>query len=258
MAFRIMTYNILDGGVGRERHIQDVVQAAAPDVLVLQEACPSDLVPTLARSLHADYFIASGHGKRKSALLSRLPITRRNSFHRFPPIHRSVVEAEIEYAPNRSVGIFGVHLIPYPSILFELWRSWEVKAILGCTRRQPSLPTLVLGDFNTNAPDDNVHVASMPWYLKLMILIQGNRIFRFAIQAMLMAGFSDCFRKVHADDDGFTLPPPRPNARLDYIFADTLLSPRLRECAVVREPVTAVEKASDHYPVMAVFDLGKI
>ncbi len=250
---RVLTYNILDGGVGREQYIQEVIQAAAPDVVVLQEVFQSGFVPELARALNADFFVASGNTKRKLALLSRLPIRSRNSYHPFPPIHRAILEAEIEYTANQRLSIFGVHLIAFPTIFLELWRLWEVKMLIKRAQLRAAAPCLVLGDFNAIAPNDNVLIGAMPAYLKLMILAQGYHIYRFTIRAMRRAGFTDCFRQLHPDD-GFTLPASKPNARLDYLFANEALQPRLQECVVISEPA-AVAKASDHCPVMAVFRL---
>jgi exonuclease III len=79
-------------------------------------------------------------------------------------------------------------------------------------------------------------------------------VYRQSIRAYLSAGFTDCFRRLNPNDDGFTLPPPFPNARLDYLFANAILAPRLSSCRVVREPA-AVLQASDHYPVVAEIEL---
>ena len=254
MMLRVLTYNILDGGMGREPYIQEVIHAAEPDVVVLQEAYTTALVPNLAQSLHADYFIAKGTTKRQVALLSRLPIMSRTSVRRFPPIHRSVLEAELDCAPNPPIWIVGVHLIAFPSILFELWRLWELNAIIHRTHRHGATPSLVVGDFNALAPRDPVMIDPMATYLKWMIVLQGYRIPRLTIGTMLRAGFTDCFRQSHPTDAGFTSPPPKPNARFDYIFANAAMTRHLHDSFVVREPA-AVENASDHYPVMAVFRL---
>ncbi len=97
----------------------------------------------------------------------------------------------------------------------------------------------------------------MPFFLRAMIWVQGRRVYRFAIREMLKAGFTDCYRTLHPADQGYTLPPPVPNARLDYIFANELMKAHLRRCDVVREPA-AVQKASDHYPVIAEFGVSRI
>jgi len=51
-----------------------------------------------------------------------------------------------------------------------------------------------------------------------------------------------------------SLPPANPNARLDYIFVNNPMKAYLRQCFVVREP-SVVQKASDHYPVVADFQV---
>jgi exonuclease III len=94
----------------------------------------------------------------------------------------------------------------------------------------------------------------MPWPLRLMIGVQGGRIYRFAIPEVLHAGFADCFRELNPTDAGHTLPTSAPNARLDYIFASPPLLPYLRNCTVVREPAL-IRDASDHFPLVAEFDL---
>ena len=70
----------------------------------------------------------------------------------------------------------------------------------------------------------------------------------------LRAGLTDCFRELHPTDDGFTLSTGHPNSRLDYILINASLKPRLKNCWVVHEPA-AVNRASDHYPVAAEFEL---
>jgi hypothetical protein len=53
---------------------------------------------------------------------------------------------------------------------------------------------------------------------------------------VLDAGYVDCFRKVHPQEDGFTLPSPHPQVHLDYVFAPPPLDKALRACRVVRLP----------------------
>ena len=38
MMFRLLTYNILNGGVGRTEQLAKVINACAPDLVLLQEA----------------------------------------------------------------------------------------------------------------------------------------------------------------------------------------------------------------------------
>ncbi|MBE7550080.1 MAG: endonuclease/exonuclease/phosphatase family protein [Anaerolineales bacterium] len=150
--------------------------------------------------------------------------------------------------------MFGIHPIANLGVLFEVLRRWEARYIIQRVKRYEAEPCLILGDFNAIAPDDKVAINSMPPWLRLVILAQGNRVYHFSIREYLAAGFTDCFRALHPDDAGFTLPPPNPNSRLDYVFANEAMKATLTDCWVVREPV-AVLKASDHYPVVAEFGL---
>jgi exodeoxyribonuclease III len=253
MTLRVMTYNILDGGKGREQDIVNVLLSVQPDVVILQEVYHPSLLEFLAKTLNADFFFGEANSSRHVGLLSRLPITSKRSLRPLPFIWRNVVEAEIEYAPQKKLGIIGVHPMANLAVVFEWWRLAEAKYITGLATKY-SEPCLIAGDFNAIAPGDNVNVETMPRWLQTFIKLQGNRVYHFSIREYLSAGYTDCFRTLHSNDPGFTLPPPKPNSRLDYILANTALKPHLHKCWVVREP-TDVLKASDHYPVVAEFEL---
>jgi exodeoxyribonuclease III len=252
MPLRVMTYNILDGGEGREEYLFEVLQAVQPDVAILQEVYRADFAQNLASALKMESFFAGGNRKRRVGLLSRLPIIAGQSYHRFPPIWRNVVEAEIEYQPGKKLWLFGIHPVANLSVLCECWRWWEAKRIIERAKRHAAEPCLVAGDFNAIAPHDRVVTNRMPRWLKFTILVQGNRVYHFSVHQYLSAGLTDCFRSLHPDDDGFTLPPPKPNSRLDYILVNDALKQNLIKCWVVREPPVLL-KASDHYPVVAEF-----
>ncbi|CAG0946086.1 hypothetical protein ANRL1_02750 [Anaerolineae bacterium] len=255
MLLRVMTYNILDGGSGREKFVLEVLEKIQPDIAILQEVFDPSSVREFAEVLNMEFFFAAGNSKRHLALLSRLPITKRNNHHPFPPIHTCLLEAKLEYAPKQYLDVFGVHLIAYPFVGFELWREQEIKAILQRVSSHRSDPCLIAGDFNAIAPDDSVAITLFPRSLKMILTLQGGRFFRTAIRRVLSAGFMDCYRALHRGEDGFTLPTPKPNSRLDYIFANNILKHNLQRCFVVHEPAE-VHLASDHYPVVAEFDMN--
>ena len=143
---------------------------------------------------------------------------------------------------------------PLPSFAAELWRWWEVRAMLAKYRAGSECPSLVLGDFNAVAPGDHPAVASMRWLDRVLILLQANRMVRLAVPAILASGLADCYRAMHPGDSGFTAPVPDPCVRIDYVFANPAARAALTNCFVVREPA-AVQVASDHYPVVADFNL---
>ncbi len=90
--------------------------------------------------------------------------------------------------------------------------------------------------------------------------VLGALLPRAAVRSMLAAGYLDCLRQVHPRGDHFTCPTYQPAVRIDYIFMDPRWRDRLRSCEVVgRHGALArlARRASDHYPVLAEFDLGR-
>jgi exonuclease III len=123
--------------------------------------------------------------------------------------------------------------------------------------------------------------------MQRVMRLQANLIFRLAIPGLLRAGYVDCYRTCHPhpplpfvalpngtpgsekraepastgraggeglDPDGFTWHTGNRTTRYDYILADPQLAPRLRACRVL-DDLPAAEAASDHYPLVADFDL---
>jgi exodeoxyribonuclease-3 len=139
-------------------------------------------------------------------------------------------------------------------VVFEVLRWWEAKYVLSYLHHSHNTLCLIAGDFNAIAPGDKVNIDNMPNWLRWIIYLQGNRVYHFSIETFLSAGFIDCFRFLNSEE-GFTLPPPNPNSRLDYIFVNATMKAHLKKCWVVREP-NSVNLASDHYPVMAEFSFA--
>lgn len=252
MSLRVMTYNILNGGENRESYIAEVIQTAQPDVVILQEVYTEEFLKALSALLGMKYFIGEGNKERKVALLSKLPVRSFESHHPIFPIWRNFIDAEIEYEPDKTVRFIGVHPMANLGIIFEIWRWWEANHIAQYARNYQSTLCLIAGDFNAIAPGEAVNIGTMPNWLKWIIYLQGNRVYHFSIAKYLSTGFADCFRVLNSEE-GFTLPPPSPNSRLDYIFVNATMRPYLKKCWVVREP-DRVNHASDHYPVMAEFN----
>lgn len=254
MNLRVMTYNILNGGRGRETLLLEVVQTVNPDVLLLQEVYDDAFLKMLAQALQMEYFFGTGNRKRTVALLSRLPIRNVKSVHPLWPIWHNFVHAEIEYLPHQFLHVLGIHQVANLAVLFEGWRYWEARYILNYLQGHPSEKCLLAGDFNAIAPNEKVTTATMPSWLRWIIRLQGNRVYHFSIQAFLQHGFVDSFRFLNGAESGYTLPPPIPNARLDYVFVNEQFKPYLKHCWVVRTS-DAADRASDHYPVVAEFEL---
>ncbi len=252
MSLRVLTYNILDGGHGRESLIREVLQTHQPDVVFLQELFSPTFAHDLAQSLDMQYFFAEGNSRRHLALLSRLPILESRNYHPSPAIHRAILYAKLAGPFNEPLHVFGVHLAASPFFVMEGWRLWEVKTLLQLINPLRSELCLIAGDFNAFAPQDEINTARWPRWLRWLLALQGGWLPRHAIQRMLNAGLIDSFRSLHPEESGCTLPPPDPSVRLDYIFVNDSLRAHLQKCVVVHDP-PAVLSASDHFPVLAEF-----
>jgi len=172
MSLRVMTYNILDGGEKREPHILEVIQSVKPDVVILQEVFTENFLKFLSYSLGMSYYIGAGNKKRKVVLLSKLPIRTFKSHHPVFPIWRNFIDAEIEYEPNKTTRIIGVHPMANLGIVFEIWRLWEARYVINHIRNFQTEPCIIAGDFNAIAPKEKVKTQKMPNWLKWIIYLQ--------------------------------------------------------------------------------------
>jgi endonuclease/exonuclease/phosphatase family metal-dependent hydrolase len=252
---RILTYNIYLGGTGRLEPIYTVLAHVQADIISLTEADDPVLVAALAQRLELHHVWAEGSGDRHIATLSRFPI-RRWQIHRTPPLTQAVLETELDLARG-PLSIYNVHLLPYLLLPFELRRWQAVGRLLALIRARPPGPHLILGDLNAIGPGDRVLQRRNPPRMRRLMLLQLGLIFRLAVPRLLKAGYVDCFRHLHPTADGFTWMPGNPTTRYDYILADSHLLPALRACRVVDE-LPAVQQASDHFPLLAEFDLDHL
>jgi len=247
--FRFLTYNIRDGGYHRESFILEVLQYVSPDIVILQEVMSNAFVEGLADSMSMDYFFAKGNSKRNLALLSRYPISSAESICPFPPIKRTILDALLDLGDDDQLQIYGVHLVAHPAFFFEWWRTWELNVLARMASHSQFGACLIAGDFNAVDPTDRVVMDTLPLHVKKKLRWQRGRVLRMAMRKMRSVPYTDCFRHLHPNADGFTFPTPKPNVRFDYVFVSADLKPKLRRCDVVME-IPAVQKASDHYPVV--------
>jgi endonuclease/exonuclease/phosphatase family metal-dependent hydrolase len=149
-----------------------------------------------------------------------------------------------------------VHLRPRFSKWAERLRAKEIRFLLSKLEDDVSrdLPHVLVGDFNTLAPGDEVRIESMPIWIRTLIFISGGRIQTDTITHLLQSGYVDGFRRLHPKKRGFTFPSFSPHIRLDYIFLSPNASDCLTDCRVIDSP-PAVTMASDHYPLLAVLTL---
>ena len=243
MTWRLLSYNIRDGGIARETMLAAVIEGARPDVVVLQEASDPRVVARLAEmGKFAAWGSRPGHS---TGFLSRIPVEHHAWHH-----PRASRHAFLEVAlAGTNVRVFGLHLSAWFSKWSERRRAREIRALLDGIRKHQEGFHLIAGDFNALAPGELLEVARMPRWIRAMVWLSGRDIARDTIQVMLDEGYVDAWRTLHPDKPGYTLPTWDPHVRLDYIFTPKRYVDRLVACAVVEEP-DAVKHASDHLPVL--------
>ncbi len=253
MLLRCLTYNIDGGSPERLEAIHAVLARAQADIIALTEANDPAVTAALAARLDMGCVWERGSGDRHVALLSRFPIAEWR-IHRAPPLTQAALEADLEL-PSARITIYNVHFLPYLLLPFEIRRWQAVGKLLAIIRARPPGPHLIVGDLNAIAPGDRVLQHQNPPRMRRVQAWQFNLIFHLALSRLLKAGYVDCFRRLHPQADGFTWMTGRRTTRYDYILADAAMAGALRACCVV-EDGEAVNRASDHFPVLAEFQLG--
>jgi endonuclease/exonuclease/phosphatase family metal-dependent hydrolase len=125
----------------------------------------------------------------------------------------------------------------------------ELRALLKSIAHHQAGFHVLMGDFNTLAPDELLDVRTLPHRLRALVWLSGGRVRWRTIKIVLDAGYVDGFRLRHPNAAGLTFPTWAPHVRLDYIFVPTGFADRLRGCEVVMH--SDAKAASDHHPILA-------
>jgi exodeoxyribonuclease-3 len=245
MPYRVVTYNIRRGGVGREEVLGEVIRAADADLVMLQEATAPAVVARLAHAAGMPHW----HARRGSSLacLSREPLVT-TRWRRAPLAQHAMLDV----VPHEGLNVIGVHL----SAVHSNWTEWrrvrEVRGLLAMATADARERHVVVGDFNTLAPGETLDLSRLPARLRAVTLLTGQAIRWKTIALMLDAGYVDAYRMLDPDGRGYTFPTWDPHLRLDYAFMPADQATRLRECAVLT-PASAT-LASDHLPLSLSID----
>lgn len=250
---RVMTYNIREGARGHEDEVRAVIGAGGADLVLLQELLDPWNAARLARPLGlAHYFVPSNARQRNLALLSRLPIESVEAFHPFPLVRGALLATAILPDDSR-LTIVNLHL----GLLHEGWRVAEIAVILRRIARyraeHPTPLALVGGDLNSVAPGERVASRHQSPLLRAILALQFAPWPRVVVPALRRAGYVDAWQRLYPGAPGRTMPTPTPALRLDYLFLSPELATRLVDVAVVTSP--PADRASDHFPLVAGFDL---
>jgi exodeoxyribonuclease-3 len=244
VTLKVLSYNIRFGGGGREEALAETIVAAAPDLVVFQEATDPRVIERLSAVTKFPYWAA--RRRHSIGFLSQKEIEY-YEWH-YPAGSR---HSFLEILPaGTKTRIFGLHLSARFSKWDERRRAREIRSLLDGIKRHQNGFHVLLGDFNALAPEDVLELQRLPTWIRALIWISGRKLQRETIQFMLDAGYGDGFRRLHPDDKGYTFPTWDPHVRLDYVFVPKLFVDRLLKCEVITEPKERVRAASDHCPLV--------
>ena len=244
MSLRVLSYNIKFGGLRREPALVEVIRAAAPDVVLLQEATHPNVIELMARDTGLPHWGA--RPKYSMGFLSRIPVEH-HAWHQPPNARHAFLELALEGVDCR---IFGLHLVAWFSKWSERKRAREIRALLDGIKQHQEGFHLIAGDFNALAPGELLQVQRMPRWIRAMVWLSGRDIARDTIQTMLDEGYADSWRHLHPQGPGYTFPTWDPHVRLDYAFVPKRDVGRLAVCEVLFTPEPQVKAASDHAPLL--------
>lgn len=247
---RVMSYNILDGGVGRWENIARVLKGHRVDIVTLIEADDMEAAGSIARHLKLECLIHAGR-KHSCAILSRFAIEESiNHALLHPELTGNCSQFGLR-TPGGELDVFAVHLHPRAALADEEIRCREVGALLEITRglRESRRGHLLMGDFNANSPIQRIEREKCKPKTQREMEENGGFIPREAIGRLLAAGYVDTLYACNPEYavTAGTFTTAHPGQRLDFIFAGNLEAGRLRDAWVVNS-AEAVE-ASDHFPV---------
>jgi endonuclease/exonuclease/phosphatase family metal-dependent hydrolase len=245
-----MTYNICLGGVdddgtNRLSLIHQVVRAANPDVLAVQEADEFDL-----RWFSRLFAFEAATGLR--GLLGQSPTTMHSALflrRDLQPIKlwtqvpegNQRMELLLRTPDGDELTVCGLHLDAV---------SPDAR-LIGAHYAVTAPPAIVLGDFNSCRGDDPGAAEAFPtWPARRRARNGGERIDDRLFTVFENAGFVDLYRTLRQSEAGHTVVGAP--LRIDYIFATEDLAASVTRCDVLRTSET--ERASDHYPLVADFD----
>lgn len=163
---RVMTWNVLTGGWPRREAIASAIREARPDIVGMAEIEERTLNDLAARLDMRPLFGASG-GKRGSrvGLLSRWPLQPGPS-HVNAPLHNAMLEAVVTPPDAPTARVFVAHL----TADYYTWRAGEgqrlrelryILARMSQARNEGDEPHLLMGDFNSLAPDEPLLASRM-------------------------------------------------------------------------------------------------
>jgi exodeoxyribonuclease-3 len=254
---RIATWNVNSLRV-RLPQLLEWLAASAPDVVALQETKLSDDAFPAEELRTAGYHCVYSGQKTYNGVATLARTALHEPLRDIPGYddpQRRVLAASVAgvrvinlYVPNgQSVDSDKYH---YKLGWLRALRSWLRQELAAHAQ------LVVLGDFNIAPEDRDVHDPAA-WVSSVHVSPEE----RAALQATLELGLVDVFRQFEQPPQSFSWWDYRAGSfrrnhglRIDLLLASAALAARCTACDIDREP-RRVERASDHTPVIATFDI---
>lgn len=248
MIVKLLSYNIRFGGHGRENELAEVIRAAAPDIVVFQEATDPYLIGRLAEVTELPHWAA--RSRYSIGYISRFELSH-YEWHYPAGAKHFFLEMVLKGSEAR---IFGLHLSSTFSKWSERQRLREIQALLKSIEKHQGGFHILVGDFNTLAAGEVLDVKRMPAWIRGLVWLSGRDIQRDTMNHIKDAGYIDCYRSLHPDTKGYTFPVWDPHLRLDYMFTPAQFGNRISKIEVM-DKLEKAPKASDHFPLYAEVEL---
>lgn len=259
MSIRIATWNV-NSVKARLLHVLDWLKNDRPDIALLQELkCTEDTFPKMEVE-ELGYNLAI-HGEKTYngvAILSKFPLS--DITRGLPENVADTQSRYIEVVVNLPKGALRVASVYVPNGQDAESEKFQYKLAF-LKKLHAHLQTLLTydeaiiigGDYNIAPADIDVHNPKL-WHGSVLT----HEAVRRAFRALTHLGYYDAYRLLH-EDNGFSWWDYRNNAfanddglRIDHLLLNAQAADKLTSCAVERK-LRALDKASDHTPVVAQF-----
>ncbi|HEY8666052.1 MAG TPA: endonuclease/exonuclease/phosphatase family protein [Tepidisphaeraceae bacterium] len=248
---RIVSYNILDGGEGRADPLAEVIVAQRPDIVALVEADDPAVLARIASRLKMDLIHAPGNTHAVALLSPFLIIDTINHAPLRPNISKCLLEATVQDAAEVVWTVGVLHLHAHAAEEDEAKREVEIAEVLEvfAKHRAAGRPHLLMGDFNANAPSQEIDPEKCKPCTREEWQTNGGKIPRRVIQKMLDGGYLDTLAALHevGSRTAGTFSTQFPGQRIDFIFSYGIDLPRLSAAWIERDRLA--KYASDHFPI---------
>ena len=136
MSVRLLTYNIREGGVGRAERIAEVITAASPDIVALQEARDPGVIERIATLAGFPY--CGARPAHSTGFLSRVPVLAHEWRH--PPRTRHAL-LEVSFGDGLP-RLFVLHLRAWFSKWSEqVLKDWANRTVYASKDLEPATST---------------------------------------------------------------------------------------------------------------------